>query len=993
MGWLLERLTLSVNKSHIYPDKSIIILTNEEVNGLALIYCLECKKQISDRAEACPHCGLPKKYFHHSEVGGNITDSETARDTPQSALPITTDEYNTIRNMLIAFSTDYTELFSVNQYISSSKVKKFVSYEKYLKILKDAVVQQYIVNHAGSIGFSNESCQQFISSMDGLYEKVDQFNSEFVDRKLVEHKEYFDNMLKTVDPNVKLDQEQRRAVITDEDYCLLIAGAGAGKTTTMAAKARYLVEKQGVKPQDIIVISYTNKAIEELKERINIKLGIPVNVCTFHKFGYDILKKSVGIPPTVNFKSYSIVFNFLEKRVFGNPALLKSLVLFLGYYFDLPEDIFKFKTLNEFNEYKASKTYETIKSRLGEYIHNVINKRSRKVRTITGEFLRSIQEVQIANFLYLNSIEYEYEKPYKYRIPNEGKKYTPDFYIGQGGNECYLEHFGVTENYQSQLYSKKELEKYVNNIARKRSLHKYYHTELIQTYSEYNDGRPLVEHLREELEKKGFILVPRDLTEVYRKLTETSKDQFVNKFIKFMINFIEKYKTSGYDEGGFAILKEKTDNVRTLMFLDIAQEVYRFYQDRLRQNNQIDFSDMINDAEKMLLEMQGMHSKPSYKYIIIDEFQDIARQRFNLTKALVDVTGAKVIAVGDDWQSIFAFAGSDITLFQRFLEMMGDGKEMQITHTYRNSQQLIDIAGNFIQKNPTQVKKRLISPKSLENPIVVESFDDQQNFRKNWVSAIENVINKIVEEYGEKTSILLIGRYNFDMDWIVRSGPFTILRNERIRYKKYPRVNITFLSAHSSKGLGFDNVVLVNMNDSKYGFPSQLEDDPIMKLVTYKDNIIDYAEERRLFYVALTRTKNRVYMVTPQNRPSRFVVELIKDFGIPHNDKINLGHIKNKMPRCPICGMPMKFENNKNYGISLYICLNDPEICDFMTNDAKYPHDIFKCPTCKDGYMIVKPGKAEGQRFYGCTNYSKAASGCRNTKPINESRDDEVQLP
>lgn len=954
---------------------------------MALIYCPECKKQISDKAEACPHCGLPKSYFISSETAEGVSTDEN-KNTANPGISASAD-YKSIRNMLIAFSGDYLELFSIDQYISASKAKKFyLSYENYLKMLKDPIVQQYIANHSGQIGISSEECQRFISRMDGLYEKVDRFNNEFVDRKMIEYKEYFDNMLYAVDPKVKLDEEQRRAVITDEDYCLLIAGAGAGKTTTMAAKVKYLVEKQGVKPQDIIVISFTNKAIDELKDRVNNKLGIPVNICTFHKFGYDILRKSVEIPPTVNFKSYMIVFEFLEKTVFNNPALLKTLVLFLGYYFDLPDDIFKFKTLNEYNEYKAGKTFETIKSRLGEFIKKIIDTRSRKVRTITGEFLRSIQEVQIANFLYLNSIDYEYEKPYKYQIPDARKKYTPDFFISQGENECYIEHFGVTENYQSQLYNKKELDKYVYNITRKRSLHKQYHTELIQTYSEYNDGRPLVEHLKEELEKRGFTLVQRELVEVYRKLTETSKDRFVMKFIMFVIEFIEKYKTNGYDDGGFAFLRSRTDNVRTLMFLEIAEEVYRFYQDRLRKNNQIDFSDMINDAEKMLKEMQGMQSKPSYKYIIIDEFQDIARQRFNLTKALVDVSGAKVIAVGDDWQSIFAFAGSDITLFQRFLELMGDGKEMQITHTYRNSQQLIDIAGNFIQKNPKQIKKRLISPKSLENPVIALSFDDKQDYRKNWVGAIENAINRIVSEYGEKSSILLIGRYNYDLDWIARTGPFVVLKNDRVRYKKHPGLNITYLTAHSSKGLGFDNVILINMNDSKYGFPSQLEDDPIMKLVIHKDNYIEFAEERRLFYVALTRTKNRVYMITPMNKPSRFVVELVRDYNISHDDKLNLGDIKSTMPKCPICGMPMKFENNKNYGVPLYICLNDPEICDFMTNDKSYPHDIFKCPMCEDGYMIVKPGKAEGERFYGCTNYSRTTGGCRYTRPIYEITDE-----
>lgn len=148
----------------------------------------------------------------------------------------------------------------------------------------------------------------------------------------------------------------------------------------------------------------------------------------------------------------------------------------------------------------------------------------------------------------------------------------------------------------------------------------------------------------------------------------------------------------------------KTDNPRSLLFLDIAEEAYHHYQSVLKQNNQIDFADMINDAHFYLQEIERQHIELPYKYVIIDEFQDIARQRFNLTKRLSEITKAKVVAVGDDWQSIYAFSGSDITLFTRFLELMGAGTELKITHTYRNSQELIDIAGGFVQKNSAQIK-------------------------------------------------------------------------------------------------------------------------------------------------------------------------------------------------------------------------------------------------------------------------------------------------
>ncbi|MCL2341977.1 MAG: UvrD-helicase domain-containing protein [Firmicutes bacterium] len=610
-------------------------------------------------------------------------------------------------------------------------------------------------------------------------------------------------------------------------------------------------------------------------------------------------------------------------------------------------------------------------------MQNIIDKRTKKHRTITGEFLRSSQEVQIANFLYLNGVEYEYERPYENKIPEAKKTYTPDFYLN---NKVYLEHFGIRENLTSNLYNKNQLNKYIYNIEQKRKVHREYSTRLIETWSEYNDNRSLIDHLKEELINAGIKLKHKSNEEIYKKLIVTSKDKYVFKFIMFMIQFIEKFKTNGYELNGFNKLRKKTDNVRTLLFLDIAKDVYKYYQQQLIDNNQIDFADMINDAEKILDEISK--TKLSYKYIIIDEFQDVARQRFNLTKKLSEVTGAKVSAVGDDWQSIFAFAGSDITLFQKFLELMGDGKEIQITHTYRNSQELIDIAGSFIQKNQTQIKKKLVSPKHLENPIVITGFNNMKNYQKNWIQEIENTVGKILVEYGEKSSILMVGRYNFDKYKIVNSEKFKEKWGSKIESVRFPNANITFMTAHSSKGLGFDNVILINMQDDRFGFPSQVEDDPIMKLVKVTDYSVPFAEERRLFYVALTRTKNKVYMIVPKSKPSRFVIELIKDYNIAHSNDISMQIMDNSRLRCPKCGFLLKYENNKNYGIPLYMCSNDPEICDFMTNDRICLQDIYKCNKCEDGYMIIKTNSKTGEKFYGCTNYGKAEGSCNNMARI-----------
>lgn len=937
---------------------------------MALIHCPECGNSISDRAEKCPHCGLPASYF-----------SSLSKNTPhikEAGL-----DYKNLQNVLISFERDHAQLFSAEHYISHRDAQRLRdTYGKYNESLTNKLIFQYVCNNSAAIRVDIDLLRRFLRQMQSLDGDITAHNTTYVDRALERDKDYFDNILKQIDPNIQLDEEQRRAVITDDDYCLLVAGAGAGKTTTMAAKVKYLVEKKNIDPGEIIVISYTNKAIGELRDRINKGLGIPAKICTFHAFAYDIVKQFSAEPPEINFSSQQIIFDMLEKSIFHNKQLMSNLVLFLGYYFDLSEDVFKFTDLNQYHLYKAAQDFETLKSGLGEYIKKVEQQRTKKTRTITGEYLRSMQEVQIANFLYLNGLDYEYERVYPFGSPSRNKKYTPDFYISQGEHSVWLEHYALSESGYNSMFTPQERQRYLRAISDKRRLHKANKTTLLETWSFYTDRRPLLDHLKEVLENEGFILKPRNLEEVYKKIVETGKDKYIYKLIIFMMKFIEQYKTTGYDDGGFSILRERTDNPRTLLFLDIAEQVYHHYQSVLKQRNQIDFADMINDAHFYLQEIERQNVTLPYKYIIIDEFQDIARQRFILTKRLSQITQAKVVAVGDDWQSIYAFSGSDITLFTRFLELMGAGTELKITHTYRNSQELIDIAGGFVQRNTSQIRKQLISPKHLENPIVLEVFDDSVKPMERLADTIEHIIGEILSEYGEQSSILLIGRYNYDMYKLYRTNRFSELPGGTIRSEKYPNAKITFMTAHSSKGLGYDNVILINMFEGKFGFPCQIEDDPIIKLVTYEDNSMPFAEERRLFYVAMTRTKNRVYIAAPKTKPSRFLVELIKDFNIPHNDEINMQVVDLFNLRCPVCGFPLKYEFNKNYGLNLWICTNEAELCDFMTNDRTHMHDILKCPKCTDGYLIVKKNPKNGDIFYGCTNYFNEERKCTYMVPL-----------
>ncbi len=937
---------------------------------MSLITCPECGGQLSDLAASCPHCGLQRKDFQY-------VIEEKSNDL------ILVCDAKGIKKAIGDFMLKYTELMFGNEYVSCRKLSQVFS--KYERVYQAIQRVKRVDELAVQLQMHKDQVQYFMDHMATLSEEVDQHNDWYLAQSLRTTEGYLDQILYDVDPKIRLDEEQRKVVLTDDDYALVVAGAGAGKTTTMAAKVKYLVEKKDIKPEEIIVISFTNKAVKELSGRINKQLKIPAKVMTFHAFGNAIIREHAKTIPELERYKRKYFLDILKERILKNPILLRKLILFFGYYLDVPPEALTFHTLEQYHDYRMSMDYETLRSTLGAYQKKVEDVRSQSTRTIRGEFLRSVQEVQIANYLYLHGIDYEYERVYEYKIPGAKKMYTPDFYLKQGGKVAYLEHFGVSEDGRSDRFTEEELKRYKDNAIEKAKLHKRYGTTLLYTYSRYLDKRPLLEHLEEILVKAGFELRPRKDEEVYQMMIEQEKDKYVFRFAIFMEMFIGKFKTNGWEEADFKRLRKKTDNVRSQLFLEIAEDVYIQYQAMLKAGNKIDFEDMINLAAKKLDEKWENQERLPYQYIIIDEYQDIARQRFNLTKKLADICRAKVVAVGDDWQSIYAFSGSDIHLFMDFTRLMGGGKQLKITRTYRNSQELIDIAGDFIQENDAQIKKSLKSPKHLLEPVKIKAYDDTTTIMKNKSRALLEVIGEIVGEFGERAEILLISRYNFEINQFCKAGALEQNpRTGKISCSQYPRLRLSYMTAHSSKGLGYDNVIVLNGTAGKFGFPSQIEDDPIMKLVTVNDYSIPFAEERRLFYVAMTRTKNRVYILTPYNQPSQFVVELIQKYKLPFDKKINLRYDGQKMTRlkCPVCGWPLKKEYNKNYGLTLNMCTNEPEICDFMTNSQECLQDIHKCERCEDGYMIVRKSQ-KNHFFFGCTNFATQGIRCSYTEKIS----------
>ncbi len=631
--------------------------------------------------------------------------------------------------------------------------------------------------------------RNFIKIYKTLDKYIENKNNEFINQEIKSVKELNDIN------GYALDYNQKTAVISDEVNTLVVAGAGSGKSLTIIGKIVYLVNVKKVKPEEILCISFTNDATNNLKKNLNKNKNYNIDILTFHKLSLRIIrqnKKDITIAGDNTLET--IVNTYFDEYIKNDINTIKDLVNYFTIYINLSNiDSDKIKTLKQ-----------------SEYVYNKY-------------------DYIISNYLYINGINYTY----KY------KDYKSIFYV----QDTQIINYHNIENY-----------KQTNKI------------ELFEI--QFEEGTVL-KYLEKKLKEQNIKFIKPD----YKKIINNLKDytNYFNQLKSLIITFINLFKSNDYDINKFDKIyksidkiKDKRERNRQKIFIKITENIYSRYEYYLKENNKIDFNDMINEAAH-LVNKNGLKEK--YKYIIIDEYQDTSITKYKLIKSIINKTNSKLMVVGDDWQSIYGFTGCTLEIFLNFEKYYGFTKKVIIDNTYRNSQELIDIAGNFIMKNNYQLKKNLKSNKHNSNPIKIIKYID------DFDEKLEELLNNIYNE--NKKAVMILGRNNNDINKISKGNNF-IVKDNCITYTKLPNQKIYFLTVHRSKGLEEENVILINVEDKLMGFPNKMIDDQVLKYVKNYKEYYPYEEERRLFYVALTRTKNNIYIMVNNSLESVFVKEIKK---------------------------------------------------------------------------------------------------------------------
>jgi DNA helicase-4 len=712
--------------------------------------------------------------------------------------------------------------------------------------------------------FCINDCEQKINV---LKKEINSYNDGYIKRKKQEYQWLFN---KSPFP---LDDPQKTAVVTDDKYNLVIAGAGAGKTEVLTTRIAYLTQRKPdtIESNRILALAFQRKASQEMKKRLSDRFGINVEIRTFHSLGLDILRRG-GTRYTLfgennHEKEVENLINDLYSKAYENSQFRNDVIKYMGLIGN--ED--KIKEETDFAN----------KEEFFSYQENL------PLKTLNNTEVKSFGEQVIMNFFLSHEINGE-PINIRYEEPAEWMEYTdeaclrhtphPDFYLPDF--DVYIEHWSIDKQGKT---PRKYDRDYLQTMKIKHEKFKKNGKTLIETtFGEFIDN-PLftellkqrtIESLKDKYPDKEFIISPTP----YKKLVEQVWDdcksylkklpQNINRFITIAKTY--KYTPSDIEER----LKDEQWSYMQRVFGRISNTIYTMYENELKRLKCIDYCDMINMSIETLKQNQELF-KDQYDHILIDEFQDISMQRYELIQTMMNLNqNCKLFCVGDDWQSIMGFSGSHLNFFVNFKEYFGQPSRTDLITNYRSIQSIVDTGEEIIKNNyKFQLQKKLTSYNKEQHPVYVFHSTHQKNYLTNYyrqicehcIKQIDTLLNDNEKKYSSNDFMVLTRIIN---------NPKLIEIFDEI--SKYYRLKIPLMSVHQSKGLQARSVFLLDVVNGLYGFPCQLEDPTIFETARRFKLEDKEAEERRLFYVAITRAKEDVFIYTQQGLESKFLNEIGK---------------------------------------------------------------------------------------------------------------------
>ncbi|WP_189428335.1 UvrD-helicase domain-containing protein [Flexivirga endophytica] len=701
-------------------------------------------------------------------------------------------------------------------------------------------------------------------------------NQEFLAVERVHMKNFFDTIEKS-----PLTEEQISSVAMCDNSVRVIAAAGSGKTSTMVARAGYTLARGIAEPGQILMLAFNKAAADELHQRVVERLhthrldGEQIKATTFHSFGLEVIGQATGRKPRV---PGDLVDLNGAKRMERVVDRLRDRDETFRRTWDLFRLVFG-QPLSDFGVPGRPEDHDKITGIRG-------------YRTLNDEVVKSQEERLIANWLFYHGVRYEYERPYEVGTATARHgQYHPDFYYPD--IDAYHEHWAIDRDGNPPP----TFEGYREGMRWKRQMHQAHGTTLLETTSaSVRDGSGF-DYLATQLRARGLVI-----DDSYHEIQhipgrEPVEDASIIRLFRTVLAHAKSNQLSSVDLRQRAASATGRIPIRTELFLQLYRAIHQEWQRQLAAANQVDFDDMLKQASEII--EAGRWANP-YTMVLVDELQDSSCARAWLVRALTAGPDRHLLGVGDDWQAINRFAGADLSVMTDFATWFGQGPTVHLSRTFRSPQSLCDVAGEFVAKNPAQLEKQ-VSSVQREDPPTLQAI--AVNTGDEYPAALEDYLTGLSQQHAgdaKPASVFVLGRYRH-----------TLERVADLCDRSRPHLTVSADTIHKSKGKEADYVVVLDLiSGAAYSFPSTIEDDPLLRLAQPGADRFPDAEERRLFYVALTRARKAVLLLTTKFRESTFLMELFNDKKVTIHNRD--GETDDPIP-CPDCRVnPVVLKSGSN---------------------------------------------------------------------------------
>lgn len=665
-------------------------------------------------------------------------------------------------------------------------------------------------------------------------------------------------------PLANLNKLQQQAVKAEQKRVLVLAGAGSGKTKTLLQKIKYLVEEKKVQPSQILAITFTKNAANEMVDRLLIdadKSGMyeqiifdktlkieqknrhrldyikkykwieNLTIRTFHSLCYKIMQnygvkefdnkfkiisddKKLETDPMYAFSAAETSFEVFHKILIRNCEDTSYIISLKKYILDYQVDKIQHEKQQKVNLYSDSKLYTTLR----------------------GEKVRSKSEQYIADWLFRHSINYVYEP----KINIKDFDFKPDFYIADAN--VYLEHVSNL----SHPTKNKETQFEIGNIL------------YVKTNEKIAQDSALFNHTLEKIiQGRLSENYPKELVLSYQEEFSRYQDE-VKDFIFQAIRICDMLKVENSDIANVYGTSQQDAHERIRVFYQLVIPLVKQYIEYCTNKSYLDFNDLISKTVLLFRNNKDILTKfqEQYQYLLVDEFQDVNNLQVELIELLL-TRQMQLFCVGDDWQSIYGFRGSNVDYILNFDTQFTSSKTIKLNLNYRSTQNIVGASNEVIKHNKFKIDKEIFASKISDFKIVEHAGNNQDD---NVAFCVEKV-----------RELLKNGLKNDDILFLYRRSKmykpyFFALRNENLK--------VQAKTIHAAKGLEAKVVFIVGLTDGYGGFPDIWLEDRIFQVIKPANHDSLLEEERRLFYVAITRAKDQLYLITEKGNSSRFLKEI-----------------------------------------------------------------------------------------------------------------------